>query len=114
MADLYAFRHYTPRREAMTSLIEDMHPGRVLIADFQSRIARLNREDLEGEGLAFPVLFCTCPECFGDGMVKNPKWDDTEDNGEPEGIPCDLCRATGYVQIIDPAPVVSLTDDLPF
>jgi hypothetical protein len=113
MSDAYFYRHYTPRREALTSLIEDMNPGTMLIANFHHAVARLNREDLEAEGLAFPNLYCTCPECFGDGMVKNPKWSDDE-NQEPEGMPCDQCRSTGFVQIVDPAPVKSLDDDMPF
>lgn len=115
MADNHSYRHYTPRREALASLIEDMIPGSMRIADFQTAIARLNREDLEEEGLAFPNLYCTCPECFGDGLVKNPLWSDTEENNEPEGIPCSQCRSTGFVQIVDPKPIPSLTDDdMPF
>jgi hypothetical protein len=114
MSDTYSYRHYTPRREALTSLIEDMNPGTMLIANFQSAIRNLNREDLEGEGLAFPNLYCTCPECYGDGMVKNPKWSDDDDNQEPEGLPCDQCRSTGFVHIVDPPPPVALDDDMPF
>jgi hypothetical protein len=118
MSTDYYSRHFQAWRDVIETAIEELDPHTMTVDAYVAALIHFDRYDTERFPGKPPRLFAMCPDCAGDGRERNPKWEDTDENQEPEVIDCEQCRGTGMVEIIDELPTVAaapaLDDDMPF